>query len=245
MKLPVSLQKTAARYNQLSLRERALVSGALFIAVVMIWTLAFFDPATATQNALRGEIVSLQESIGATVANVEGTTGSETMRAALAREGELKHELEQLNARLASEQAGLIEPERMVQVIHDVLSRQRGVRLVSLHNKPRTSLVPPKPPAPVAASADATAAQPDGAAETDPGATPVDLVPEESGPYVHPVELVVEGEYLDVLAYLHALEQLPWRFYWKLLDLKTTKYPVNRVRVELATLSMDKDWIGM
>ena len=103
----------------------------------------------------------------------------------------------------------------MVQVVHDVLSRQHGVTLVSLHNSPVTTLVPP--------AAGTTSA----------------------GPYVHPVEIVVEGSYLDVLAYLHALENLEWRFYWRLLELESTTYPRNRVRIELSTLSLDKDWIGV
>ena len=54
-----------------------------------------------------------------------------------------------------------------------------------------------------------------------------------------------DEDYLDVLAYLHALESLEWRFYWRLLELESTAYPRNRVRIELSTLSLDKDWIGV
>jgi MSHA biogenesis protein MshJ len=95
-----------------------------------------------------------------------------------------------------------------------------------------------------------TTGSPDATAEEPPPPPPaVEQAavsrPASSGPYVHPVELVVEGNYLDVLAYLHALENLPWRFYWKILELQTTHYPTNRVRIELSTLSMDKDWIGV
>jgi MSHA biogenesis protein MshJ len=62
---------------------------------------------------------------------------------------------------------------------------------------------------------------------------------------MHPIELVIEGRYLDVMSYLRELETLPWHFYWKKLDLNSTDYPLNRVRIELGTLSMDKDWIGV
>ena len=40
-------------------------------------------------------------------------------------------------------------------------------------------------------------------------------------------------------------EALPWRFYWRQLDLQTTAYPLNRVRVEVGTVSMDSEWIGL
>lgn len=65
------------------------------------------------------------------------------------------------------------------------------------------------------------------------------------GPYLHPVELIVEGRYLDIVAYLHALEALPYRFYWRVLELETKTYPLNRVRIELSTVSLDKEWIGV
>jgi len=67
----------------------------------------------------------------------------------------------------------------------------------------------------------------------------------DNGPYLHPVELVIEGRYLDVVAYLHALEGLPWHFYWRVLQLETKTYPLNRVRIELSTVSLDKEWIGV
>ena len=68
-------------------------------------------------------------------------------------------------------------------------------------------------------------------------------VPQMQGPYVHSLEFVVEGSYLDVLRYLEKVEALPWRFYWQVLELKTAEYPINRVRVRLNTLSMDKEWL--
>ena len=59
------------------------------------------------------------------------------------------------------------------------------------------------------------------------------------------LEMVIEGNYLDVVAYLKDLEALPWQFCWKDLELATVKYPVNRVRIEITTLSMDKEWLGV
>jgi MSHA biogenesis protein MshJ len=246
MKLPPIVEQYAARFDALSIRERMLVTCALLAAVVMLWMLAIQDPISGKARALVAEKTSLEEQIASAKAGMESATSSDPTTLALAEERKVLAELEQVNAQLASKSAGLIPPERMVQVIHDVLSRQRGVTLVSLHNKPVTGLVKNVPPAvPSAATeastdegAEAPAETPDDAAVA---ATPV----ESTGPFVHPVELVIEGSYLDVLAYLKALEALEWRFYWRVLDLETQHYPVNRVRIELSTLSMDKDWIGV
>jgi MSHA biogenesis protein MshJ len=232
MKLPQSVENVAARFNRMSLRERALVAGATLIGIVMFWMLAFLDPATAKDRALSAELAGLQDTIITTSQAMESAVAADPTRAALAREDKLKRQLEDVNAKLASKSAGLIPPERMVQVIHDVLSRQHGVTLVSLHNKPVTTLTAKS----AAAAADSSELA------SEPASEPAAAT---AGPYVHPIELVVEGRYLDVMEYLRALETLPWRFYWTVLELQTADYPTNRVRIELSTLSMDRDWIGV
>jgi MSHA biogenesis protein MshJ len=216
MKTPVPVARLLARFDALSLRERALVAGACLIGMVMLWFAAVFDPAAARQRSLSAELATLQQSIQLTTQTIQETADTDPTVVAQRQETRLQAQLAEINTQLAAKSAGLIPPERMVQVIHDVLSRQHGVTLVSLHNSPVTTLVP----------------------ATDRAAA-------SGGPYVHPVEIVVEGTYLDVLAYLHALESLEWRFYWRLLELESTAYPRNRVRIELSTLSLDKDWIGV
>lgn len=227
MKLPASIEKHAAKLDAMSVRERLLVAGAVGVAIVMIWTIAIFDPMSAKQRSLASEIDSIQSSMNSTLASLEESAASDPVAIALRSERELKQRLEQINAELNSQSAGLIPPERMVEVIHDVLSKQRGVKLISLHNKPVTGLAQSDKPASPNA---------DGASEPDSLG---------SGPYMHPIELIIEGRYLDVMNYLSELESLPWHFYWKRLELDSTAYPLNRVRIELGTLSMDKDWIGV
>lgn len=217
MNIPVPVARLLARFDALSTRERALVAGAALIGMVLLWFAAFFDPATVRQRALSAEITTLQQSIFLTAQSIQETNETDPTLTAQREAAKLEKQLVTINTQLAAKSAGLIPPERMVQVIHDVLSRQHGVALISLHNSPVTTLVP---------------------SAADSGAP-------SAGPYVHPVEIVVEGSYLDVLAYLHALENLEWRFYWRLLELESTRYPRNRVRIELSTLSLDKDWIGV
>ena len=213
MKLSPAVETLALRFKKLTARERLMVLGAALAVIFTIWHVTLMGPLNAKRTGLEQELASLQDSMYATADAAEAAEAADPLSNAFARQQALRVELEKLNADLAKESAGLIEPRRMAEVIHDVLKHQTGVTLVSLRNLPPQSL-----------AIDKTAA---------------------SGPYIHPVELVVEGSYLDVLAYLRALEALPWRFYWRILELQTTDYPVNRVRIELGTLSMDREWIGI
>ena len=246
MNLPPAFEKMAARFDAMSVRERLLVAACALVGIGMIWMLAVLDPLTAKERALNAERTSLEEQISTAQLGIKTANENDPTLRALAREKELQATLASIDGQLASQAAGLIAPERMVQVVHDVLSHQRGLTLVSLHNKPVTSLIPPIEIKEAAEQQDAQAtdeqaAEP--APEPDALAQPVTRI--ETGPYVHPIELVIEGSYLDVLEYLQALEKLDWHFYWKVLDLETTRYPVNRVRIELSTLSMEKEWIGV
>ena len=121
-----------------------------------------------------------------------------------------------LDAQLANTASGFVSSKRMIEVLHDMLDRQGRLALVSIRNLPVTGLI---------AAADPTApARP---------------------PYVHAIEIVIDGQYADILDYLSALEALPWKFRWTSLDLSTAGYPMNRVRIELSTLSLDSTWLGV
>jgi MSHA biogenesis protein MshJ len=214
MKLPAQMTVLAGRFDRLSARERLFVLIAAIAVLVGAFKMLLLGPLDVRAAALSQQLAGLQSGIDET----SKAAASDATTAAYAQESDLKARLASVNAALESHAAGMIPPQRMADVIHDVLSRQQGVKLVSLRNLEAIKL-------------------------------PLDAAGESATntarPYEHTVEIVLEGRYLDVLAYLHALEALPWRFYWRRLELTTTRYPVNRVRVELGTVSMDSDWIDL
>jgi MSHA biogenesis protein MshJ len=242
-----TIAKLAARFERISLRERMLVSGALLAAVWVLWNMLLMQPVTNKQKALLAELNSLQESIGTTAAAMESATALDPTNVAVAQLKTAQAELLAVNKELAVASADLIPPERMSEVIYDVLRHQQALTLISLRNEPRQTLLatvaddaPEKDSKPAEQTIDSTE---DAATQAANIAYAAKLA--NSGPYLHPVELVIEGSYLDILAYTRALEALPWRFYWQRFELQTTAYPLNRVRIELSTLSLDEAWLGV
>ena len=47
------------------------------------------------------------------------------------------------------------------------------------------------------------------------------------------------------MAYLRALEGMPWRIHWKQLELTAGDYPVNRIRLVIGALSLSRDWMSI
>lgn len=218
------LAPLAERINGLSLRERVLVFGAGVALVVVAWQVMLMDPLSVR---LKSAEQRLSETSGRTELLATAGAQGDPRLAGLARQRALRERLAALDAQLQGASGGYVPPQKMVELLQQLLSSQRALKLVRLRNLPVETLLP------AAGSADAAAA----ATPTAPAA------PAASGPFIHPVEVVVEGDYLAIVAYLRALEKLPWRVQWRRLDLEVGEYPLNRVRIEIGTVSLTREWL--
>lgn len=59
----------------------------------------------------------------------------------------------------------------------------------------------------------------------------------------HGVELTLAGSYLDLHAYLTALEGLSTQLYWGRAEMSVGAYPVATLRLTVYTLSFDQAWL--
>jgi hypothetical protein len=111
-------------------------------------------------------------------------------------------------------------------VLEELLRQQDGLKLVRAVNRKAEPVVAEPEPAPGA---------------------PTEAPPRSAAPtlYRHSLVLELKGSYLDCLRYLAAVERLPWHIYWSRLELAADQYPVNDIRIEIATLSLDEEWIGV
>ena len=115
-------------------------------------------------------------------------------------------------------QRTLIGPDRMAVVLEQLIGPERGVRLVSLRNLPAAPLL-----------------------DKGDAAAPADKAAEQHV-YKHGVEVVVEGSYASLLAYVARLEHQPWQVYWGKTVL-SADYPKVVVSLTLYTLSLDRAWL--
>ena len=74
-----------------------------------------------------------------------------------------------------------------------------------------------------------------------------ELLPDEEdiNLFLHPMRIVVEGSYLDVLDYVRSLENGDWQFNWKRFDFETKGYPKGIATIEIETLSRNEHWLGL
>ena len=109
----------------------------------------------------------------------------------------------------------------MPQVLQRVLEKTRGLEFVSLQGLGAQPLLDP---------AKKTAASAKNGARTA---------------YRHGFRIRFLGSYLDTISYLHALEALPWRFFWDAVEIDVKDHPTADSSVVVYTLSLDRSWIGV
>jgi MSHA biogenesis protein MshJ len=209
------------RLDALTLRERVIIFGAGVALVYIAWQWLLMDPLAARTKVAERHLadarqhMSMMDQIGA-------ASSLNPAMAAVARNRALTERLAALDAELSSVAQGYVAPERMTELLKQLLAEQHGLKLVSLANLTVESLSHPL------------------------GAVPdAPLAADDRGPFLHPVEMVVEGDYGSVVAYLRALEALPWRIHWQQVELTAGDYPVNRVRIVIGALSLSRYWMSV
>jgi len=227
------------RFDQLSLRERGLILAALVALVVLVWDNIFMRPLERARKirlqqvtALRAEVEGLQKSTDTIVQQASQDPDADTRKAIEVT----RHEIEQIDGKLAGATSGLIAPKEMAHVLEQVLARTSRLELRVLRT------LPPEPVAPATGVAPAPAVPPAAgktAAPAPPPAGPVAQI------YKHGLEIEIDGSYLDVLHFLQALEALPWKFFWERADFTVAQHPKGRLKLTLYTLGLQEGWIGV
>jgi len=215
------LRSLSERLDALSLRERGLIfAGCVTLVFVAAQTLFMGPIAIRAHNA--------DKRLGTARQNLAAIEGAGSQPAtdpgvlAAARNAALAARLKILDSEMRAAALGYVAPDKVVDMLREILAHQQGLQLVSLSSLPVESL-----------SREAR-----GASEAGP-------VGDDLGPFLHPVEMVVDGSYSSVVQYLRALEAMPWRVHWQQLELTAGDYPVNRVRIVIGALSLSRDWMNL
>ncbi|MGD0492723.1 MAG: hypothetical protein ABSC32_14355 [Steroidobacteraceae bacterium] len=213
------------RLDALTLRERLIIFGAGVTLVYIAWQTLLMDPLAARAKSAEQHLAEVRRQ--ASVIDQIGTASSQDPAVAAAlRNRALSERLTALDREINSAAQGYVAPQRMNELLQALLAEQHGLKLISLTNLPVESL-----------------SQPDGP-KVD-GHAGNSIAAGDRGPFLHPVEIVVEGDYASVVAYLRAVEGLPWRIHWRKLELAAGHYPVNRVKLVIGALSLSPDWMSV
>jgi len=228
-------QRLVAKLDTRNQRERALIFVMALVVVASLINSLMLAPLLAKKKKAMQEVATQQEQLQTLRGQIQVTMSGGKVdpdaptRVLLAG---LEQKLAQSRGALQSVQQSLVPPEKMGRLLDDVLTQNRGLKLVSLKTLPVSSVLDVPESAPAAMQA----TQGKGAE-----------APPATGPaiYKHGVEIAVSGSYAELTQYLDALEKLPWRMFWGKAEMRIEEYPRITLTITLYTLSMDKTWLSV
>lgn len=217
------LQRLRRAVDTLSLRERGVLFLVALLVLALIGKIFLFDPQYARQQKLHDQIRADTAKTAVMHAEITHQTQDRVSAADAVKQAmlaSLQGQSQGLRGELSDINRMLVKPDDMAALLGDILMRHQRLRLVSFTTLPATNLL---------AGLTSAASTP---------ANPGDI-------YKHRVELVVQGNYLDMLTYMVALEAIPSRLFWAKAVLHVDTYPEATLTLSLFTLSLDKKWLSL
>lgn len=229
-------QRIETRIDAMGIRERTMAFAIAALLVITAVNSFFLDPLLKEQKSASQQVMQDQQQIAALQAEIRTLVASRDIDpdgASRMRLHELKQQSTQLQEDLKGMQKGLVSPDKMASLLEDILKRNSRLQLVTLKTLPAAMLTEPS------SGDDASGGKkPDASHPAKEGAAVA-----KEAVYKHGVEVVVQGSYLDLLAYLTELEAMPWQLFWANAKLDVVAYPKATMTLTLFTLSLDKKWL--
>lgn len=217
-------QKICNKVDAMTLRERVMVFAALAFVLVTLLNTFLLNPLLIKQKKMLDLMTQQQEKIKATQAQIEALVqekNAQEQSPQLVALKRMKQELQEGEDFLQSNREKLVHPEKMADVLRQVLARNSGLQLLNLKTLPVTALFDAESNSSAASAADTLDKQ----------------------VYKHGVELTVRGNYMDLLQYLAALERMPTQMFWGKIKMEVVQHPAAEMTLILYTLSLDKVWL--
>ena len=230
-------ERVRAAIDDMSLRERAMIFVAAAFVVIELMNVILLDPLLARQKMMSAQVVQQQEKmkeLQAQMQNLLQARRDDEHSPLRNRLVQLKQQLQEQDGYLKSRRDRLIEPNKMADLLKQVLDKNGRLQLVELKTLPASLLIE-KPQAADIKSQATAAHSPDGKILAD----------SQQQIYKHGVSITVRGGYLDLMRYVTALEKMPAQMFWGEASLSVEKYPDAVFTLTVYTLSLDKIWLAV
>lgn len=216
-----SWQQMLTKFNALNQRERWMIFGALLCVFYGLFDF-LIAPSLTKQKLLTAEIAQDQTKLETLNLEIQAfSNGARQKTPEQQKIDALQQELHGLESTVGNLKNTLVSPEKMPDLLSDLLKKNSSLRLVALKTLPVTHLLEEKNAAPTG--------------------NPI---------FKHGVEMTIEGRYLDLLDYVGSVEKMPWHVLWERANLvvdkqNTSETPVSQLTLKVYTLGLDKTWLSI
>jgi MSHA biogenesis protein MshJ len=219
------------KIDALSVKERGLVLLAAILTLLMAWDSLLMQPLERERARLQSAVGNLDQALQETQIAAGAVIAAGKLDPDLSVQERLAREhaeLAKYESDIKANIGRMVPPEKMAAVLESVLTRFDDLEFIGLEGLKVEPLV---------AASEETSSAPTVAESKTPA--------NEQQAYRHGIRIRFSGSYPQAVAYLRALEALPWGFFWESVELETDEYPRAQGSIVVYTLSLDRAWIGV
>lgn len=216
------LKQWSDKFDALNERERISVILLSVVAIIIVFIELVISPLNQKYDIAKREatnLTKLVQQIDNQIVSLKLKRNQDPNYQEKQKISLLEEQITNLSEQLKEKMHGLIEPKQMAKVLEVVLAQNTDLQLQRVQSL--------------------------GAEPLSPKKVKENEEPQDLGIYRHGLQIEFKGSYLSTLKYLKALDELPWNFYWDVLELNVEKYPVSSIVITVHTLSFHKGWIGV
>ncbi|MBI4357064.1 MAG: type II secretion system protein M [Gammaproteobacteria bacterium] len=213
-----------SKINQRSKRERALMLAVGFAFMVVVWNVLFHRTGAEKRQAIQKERANIEQQLPALRLQINTIIGAEAQATAspdFKKKEILASQIREVDAQFKKLSEQILSRSDVSLFLEKILRGEGRLKVIELSSQSVEPLL---------------GAEKDGLQEKYIPYLELASV----ALYKYPLSLVLEGGYLDTLAFLEKIQKLTWRVFWDELDYQVVKYPVVRVTVKFHTLSEQK-----
>ena len=253
-----------AWFGALKPRERNMVVvAALALAGFIPYTL-LLDPALRESRRLTTHVENQSRTLAAIQTDMAALAKANVDPDQVSRERviDLTRQLRSLDEAMRRSQKGLVPADQLAKLLGNLLDRGGGLRIVALRTLPATPLLErgvasggtANPAAsggvsPTAAAVASVVSAAGGAVTPAAGggsASAAAGAPGQSaGIFKHGVELVLQGSYAELSAYLERIERAPAQMFWARAVLDAEAYPQLTLTISIFTIGLEATWLSV
>ncbi len=248
------------KIDELSLRERIILASTIVVAAWVLTIVVVVEPLLKHRNegiAALGKFDVENNELNSKLKILKIEYSVDPNVKPRERLRELTHQLRRIEGDIQNKSQHLVPINKTSQVLQEILETQKGLYLTDLEKldpvavpiieTPAGNKTKEKDAAQIAEAIDNkdldhVKALMAVVQNTDPFLKQLE---NQTNVYKHGVKLELEGQFLDVLEYLIALEEMNWKVYWKSFEYQSKKYPMGRASFIIETLGFENGWIGV
>ena len=211
------LQKS---FNNMTLRERFILFGALLICSMLITYFWVIDPAVLKQTKIDKQLqksYQAEEVMEAEIDSINLRLQQDPLEEINNKIAFSQQMLARIDKQLDDKLVKFIHAQKMPIALTKVLSKSPGVKISGLRSLPVKAF---------------------NAKMNSDGKPAQDIF------YQHTLEITLLGDYNSIYQYLVNVERLQEKFYWYSLDYQVSDYPLAEVSIQIYTLSDQQDLVS-